>query len=83
VGRVKMNMRLEPRRARTPIAHRCARTTSSPSCKALVEPASDGTWRDRRHRPSRQPPRALGRRADGEPVPHRPAAHGARHQASA
>ncbi len=28
--------------------------------------------RDRRHRPSRQPPRALGRRADGEPVPHRP-----------
>ena len=33
--------------------------------------------RDRRHRPSRQPPRALGRRADGEPVPRRPAAHGA------
>jgi DNA-directed RNA polymerase subunit beta len=28
--------------------------------------------RDRRHRPPRQPPRALGRRADGEPVPHRP-----------
>ena len=36
--------------------------------------------RDRRHRPSRQPPRALGRRADGEPVPPRPAPHGARHQ---
>ena len=34
--------------------------------------------RDRRHRPSRQPARALGRRADGEPVPRRPAAHGAR-----
>ena len=34
--------------------------------------------RDRRHRPSRQPPGALGRRADGEPVPGRPAAHGAR-----
>ena len=34
--------------------------------------------RDRRHRPSRQPPGALGRRADGEPVPRRPAAHGAR-----
>ena len=33
--------------------------------------------RDRRHRQSRQPPGALGRRADGEPVPHRPAAHGA------
>ena len=36
--------------------------------------------RDRRHRPSRQPPGALGRRTDGEPVPHRPAAHGARDQ---
>ena len=36
--------------------------------------------RDRRHRPSRQSPGALGRRADGESVPHRPAAHGARHQ---
>ena len=32
---------------------------------------------DRRHRQSRQPPGALGRRTDGEPVPHRPAAHGA------
>ena len=32
---------------------------------------------DRRHRQPRQPPRALGRRADGEPVPRRPAAHGA------
>ncbi len=32
---------------------------------------------DRRHRQSRQPPRAFGRRADGEPVPRRPAAHGA------
>ena len=36
--------------------------------------------RDRRHRPSRQPPCALGRRAHGEPVPHRPAPHGARDQ---
>ena len=34
--------------------------------------------RDRRHRSSRQPPRPLGRRADGEPVSRRPAAHGAR-----
>ena len=33
--------------------------------------------RDRRHRQPRQPPGALGRRADGEPVPRRPAAHGA------
>ena len=36
--------------------------------------------RDRRHRPPRQPPRPLGRRAHGEPVPPGAAAHGARHQ---
>ena len=36
--------------------------------------------RDRRHRQPRQPPRAFGRRADGEPVPARPAPHGARDQ---
>ena len=34
----------------------------------------------RRHRPPRQPPRARGRRADGESVPHRSRSHGARHQ---
>ena len=33
-----------------------------------------------RHRSPGQPPRARGGRADGEPVPHRPGAHGARHQ---
>ena len=36
--------------------------------------------RNRRHRQPWQPPRALGRRADGEPVPHRPPPHGARDQ---
>ena len=36
--------------------------------------------RDRRHRSSRQSPGALGRRADGKPIPHRLAAHGARDQ---
>ena len=36
--------------------------------------------RDRRHRSPRQPPRALGRRADGEPVSPGSPAHGARHQ---
>ena len=35
---------------------------------------------DRRHRSPRQPPRPRGRRADGEPVPHRSGPHGARHQ---
>ena len=32
----------------------------------------------RRHRPLRQPPHPHGGRADPEPVPHRPVAHGAR-----
>ena len=36
--------------------------------------------RARRHRPSRQPAHPRQRRADPEPVPHRPAAHGARGQ---
>jgi DNA-directed RNA polymerase beta subunit len=45
------------------------------SAEAAEEPAERG-----RHRSSRQPARALGRRAAREPVPHRPGAHGARDQ---
>ena len=40
----------------------------------------NGKGIDRRHRPPRQPPRARGRRAHGEPVPHRSGPHGARDQ---
>ncbi len=36
--------------------------------------------RDRRHRQSRQPPRPFGGRAAREPVPRRPAPHGARRE---
>jgi DNA-directed RNA polymerase subunit beta len=36
-----------------------------------------------RHRPPRQPSYARGRRAPGEPVPHRPGSHGARRSRSA
>ena len=43
------------------------------------EVAEGDAGADGRHRPSRQPPRALGRRAAGEPVQHRPGAHGAHH----
>ncbi len=43
--------------------------------EAAQEPAER-----RRHRSPRQPPRPLGRRAPGEPVPHRPGPHGARDQ---
>ena len=39
--------------------------------------------RDRRHRPPRQPPRALGGRAGGEPVPRRTGARGTRGEGKA
>ena len=45
---------------------------SGTSCRS-----SSGAKPDRRHRPPRQPARALGRRAAGEPVPGRSHPHGA------
>ena len=51
-----------------------------PGDRSLPHRSQERQGPDRRHRPPRQPPRARGRRADGEPVPHRPGAHGARHQ---
>jgi hypothetical protein len=77
VGRVKMNMRLELDAPTTPCAC-CARKTSLPWSRRWSNCGRQG--RDRRHRPPRQPPCALGRRADGEPVSRRPGAHGARDQ---
>ena len=75
VGRVKMNMRLGL--ADVPDTMRVLRKEDIlRTVKIAVRP--EGRARpDRRHRQSRQPARAFGRRADGEPVPHRPAAHGA------
>ena len=75
VGRVKMNMRLDldaPGHA----AHAAPRGHHRLHQGAGRTARRQG--RDRRHRPPRQPPGALGRRADGEPVPRRPAPHGAR-----
>ena len=46
----------------------------------LPDRAAQRPRRDRRHRSPRQPPRARGRRAHGEPVPHRSGPHGARDQ---
>ena len=66
-----------PRRARHP-AHP-AQGRHPGGGQGAGEPARRPR-RDRRHRPSRQPPRALGRRTDGEPVSHWPPAHGARDQ---
>ena len=77
VGRVKMNMRLDLGKPGHP-AH------AGPRRHHRLHQGADRTarrqGRDRRHRPPRQPPGAVGRRADGEPVPRRPAADGARDQ---
>ena len=77
VGRVKMNMRLDlqTRRQRARAAQGRHPRRHQDAGRA---PRRQG--RDRRHRQSRQPPRPLGRRTDGEPVPHRAPAHGARDQ---
>ena len=45
--------------------------------------AAQRARRDRRHRPPRQPPRALGGRAGGEPVPRRTGARRARGEGAA
>ena len=77
VGRVKMNMRLELERR----GHRArAAQGRHPRRRQDAGRPARRQGRDRRHRQSRQPPRAFGRRADGEPVPRRPAPHGARDQ---
>ena len=77
VGRVKMNMRLD---LDAPDTMRVLRKEDIIAVDSHAGRPARRQGRDRRHRPSRQPPGALGRRADGEPVPHRPSAHGARDQ---
>ncbi len=57
-------------------SRRCAARTSSPSSGTCCM-VKLGSKPDRRHRPPRQPPGALGRRAAGEPVPGRSHADGA------
>ena len=81
-----MRKRLGLGAARPRPRRRCAARTSSSSSSTCCCCAPAARWSrrgdqvaDRRHRPSRQPPRALGRRAAGQPVQHRPGAHGAHH----
>ena len=75
VGRVKMNMRLGFDRCAGP---RPRAAQGRPAAHGEDPERAEGRPRpDRRHRQPRQSPGAFGRRADGEPVPHRPAAHGA------
>ncbi len=75
VGRVKMNMRLDFEGV--PDTQRTLRREDILAVVTRPARPQGRPRRDRRHRPSRQPPRPLGRRADGEPVSRRPAAHGA------
>ena len=77
VGRLKLNTKLK--------LHDAARREGAAPggllrghqvpAEAAQEPGAH-----RRHRPPRQPPRAVGRRAAREPVPHRAGPHGARDQ---
>ena len=72
-----------PRSARGSAArarHRGPHPAGHPRDRSSPHRAEERPRLGRRHRPPRQPPRARGRRADGEPVPHRSRSHGARHQ---
>ena len=77
VGRLKLNTKLG---LKTPLDEKILHPQDfyevhQVPAEAAEEPAERG-----RHRSPRQPPRALGRRAAREPVPHRPGPHGARDQ---
>ncbi len=80
VGRVKMNMRLGFSMEEVPDTVRTLRKQDIIASAARADGSEGRARADRRHRQSWQPPGALGRRADGEPVSRRPAAHGARDQ---
>ncbi len=77
VGRLKLNTKLEAEHAarrEDPAPAGLLRGHQVPA-QAAAQPRQR-----RRHRSPRQPPRALGRRAAREPVPHRPGPDGARDQ---
>ena len=82
VGRLKLNTKLgfDDQPLDDPKVTQPGEDTSTRSSGLPAEAAEQPRLNDRRHRPPRQPPRALGRGAAGEPVPHRAGAHGARHQ---
>ncbi len=69
-----------PRRPRGAEGHRHADQRGHHRGHPHPRRAAQRPRRDRRHRPPRQPPRALGRRARREPVPLRPRARRARGQ---
>ncbi len=77
VGRLKLNTKLK-------LQHAARREGAAPGGLLRGHPvpaqAAQEPGAHRRHRSPRQPPRAVGRRAAREPVPHRPGPHGARDQ---
>ncbi len=77
VGRLKFNTKLK---LTTPLDEKILHPQDFYDVIKYLLQAAARTRRRRRHRSPRQPPRALGRRAAREPVPHRPGAHGARDQ---
>ena len=77
VGRLKFNIKFG---LETPLEHAHARRRRFRRGHPLPDEAAQEHRHAGRHRSPRQPPRARGRRTPGEPVPHRPGAHGARHQ---
>ena len=77
VGRLKLNYKFK---LDEPLDNTDPHQARHPRDGPLPDRAQERQGLDRRHRPPRQPPRARGRRADGEPVPHRSGPHGARDQ---
>ena len=83
VGRLKLNYKFYrdvPEEQRPALDTHGAHAAGHPRDGSSPHRAEERPRLGRRHRPPRQPPRARGRRADGEPVPHRSGPHGARHQ---
>ena len=81
VGRMKFNIKLYDKAdARPPLDKRTLDPEGLHRHHQVPAEAAPRHRRGGRHRPPRQPPRARGGRAARKPVPHRPGAHGARHQ---
>ena len=77
VGRLKLNTKLG---LKTPLDEKILHPQDFYEVHQVPAEAAEEPAERRRHRSPGQPPRPLGRRAPGEPVPHRPGPHGARDQ---
>ena len=77
VGRLKLNTKLG---LKTPLDEKILHPQDFYEVHQVPAQAAEEPAERRRHRSPGQPPRPLGRRAPGEPVPHRPGPHGARDQ---